>query len=97
MNELWDFSGCPVVKKSALQCRGHGSIPGWGTKIPEVTLKLSLRATTPEPVCSRACTLQPESLRASAKAQCSPKINKIMLKNKNINVNKQKQCSICEA
>ena len=27
-------AGCPVVKTVRSQCRGHGSIPGQGTKIP---------------------------------------------------------------
>ena len=29
-----DFSGNPVVKTLHFQCRGAGSTPGWGTKIP---------------------------------------------------------------
>ena len=33
----WDFSGGPVVKTPCFQCRGMGSILGWGTKIPHVT------------------------------------------------------------
>ena len=32
-----DFSGSPVVKTLRFQCRGLGSIPGPGTKIPHVT------------------------------------------------------------
>ena len=28
-----DFPGDPVVKIPSSQCRGTGSIPGWGTKI----------------------------------------------------------------
>ena len=31
---LWDFPGGPGVKMLHFQCRGVGSIPGWGTKIP---------------------------------------------------------------
>ena len=31
---LWDFPGGPVVKTLRFQCRGMGSIPGQGTKIP---------------------------------------------------------------
>ena len=30
---LRDFPGNPVVKTPHFQCRGMGSIPGWGTKI----------------------------------------------------------------
>ena len=29
-----DFPGGSVIKASCCQCRGVGSIPGWGTKIP---------------------------------------------------------------
>ena len=30
-----DFSGGPVVKKTPSSARDKGSIPGWGTKIPQ--------------------------------------------------------------
>ena len=30
-----DFPGGPVVKTPCFQCRGMGSIPGQGTKIPQ--------------------------------------------------------------
>ena len=33
-NPLWNFPGCPVVKTLGFHCRGAGSIPGQGTKIP---------------------------------------------------------------
>ena len=31
---LWDFPGSPVVRTPRFHCRGHGWIPGRGTKIP---------------------------------------------------------------
>ena len=34
-----DFPGGPVVKTLCLHCRGHGSIPGRGTKIPPAAKK----------------------------------------------------------
>ena len=30
-----DFSGSPVVKTPHSQCSGIGSIPGWGSKMPQ--------------------------------------------------------------
>ena len=33
----WNFSGGLVVKVLCLQCRGVGSILGWGTKTPYAT------------------------------------------------------------
>ena len=33
----WDLPGSPVVKTPSFQCKGAGSIPGWGTKIPHAT------------------------------------------------------------
>ena len=33
-----DFPGSPVVKTLCFQCRGTGSIPGLGTKIPHAML-----------------------------------------------------------
>ena len=36
---LWDFPGGPVAKTPCSQCRGLGSIPGQGTKIPHATTK----------------------------------------------------------
>ena len=44
----WWSSG----KESALQCRGRGSIPGQGTKIPHAAGQLSPRATTTELACA---------------------------------------------
>ena len=32
----WEFPGGPVVRTWRFHCRGQGSIPGWGTKIPPV-------------------------------------------------------------
>ena len=31
---VWDFPAGPVVKTPCLHCRGQGSIPGRGAKIP---------------------------------------------------------------
>lgn len=39
-----------------------GSVPGGETKTPHALEQLSLRAATTEPVLSRACTAQLESL-----------------------------------
>ena len=33
----WDFPGGPMVKTPCFHCRGRGSIPGRGTKIPHAT------------------------------------------------------------
>ena len=33
-SQFGDFPGGPVVKTPGSLCRGHGSIPGWGAKIP---------------------------------------------------------------
>ena len=30
-----EFPGSPVVRTRCFHCRGLGSIPGWGTKIPQ--------------------------------------------------------------
>ena len=35
-----DFSGSPVVKTPHSQCSGIGSIPGWGSKMPQEQPKL---------------------------------------------------------
>ena len=32
---VWEFPGSPVVKTQHFHCRGPGSIPGLGTKIPQ--------------------------------------------------------------
>ena len=42
----WDFDGGPVVKNP--QCRGHGLIPGRGTKIPHASGQLSTTLTAGE-------------------------------------------------
>ena len=34
---IWNFPGGPVIKTPHFQCRGMGSIPGWGTKIPRAS------------------------------------------------------------
>ena len=36
IRDIWDFPCGPVVKTPGFQCRGMGSIPGQGTKIPHV-------------------------------------------------------------
>ena len=41
----WDLPGCPVVKILPSRCRGTGSIPGGGTKIPHATAKKRKRRT----------------------------------------------------
>ena len=42
------FPGGPVIKNLPCKARDVGSIPGQGTKIPHVSVKLSPRATTIE-------------------------------------------------
>ena len=32
-----DFPGSPVVKTPGFLCMGVGSVPGWGTEIPNAT------------------------------------------------------------
>ena len=32
--DSWEIPGSPVVRTSHFHCRGSGSIPGWGAKIP---------------------------------------------------------------
>ena len=49
-----------MVKTPHSKPGDRGSIPGQRTKIPHATGQLSLCATTPEPMCSRACTSQLE-------------------------------------
>ena len=39
-----DFPGGPVVKNLPCKAEDMGSIPGWGTKIPQVAEQLSLPA-----------------------------------------------------
>ena len=34
---LREFPGGPVVRTRCFHCGGPGSIPGWGTKIPQAT------------------------------------------------------------
>lgn len=51
-----------------MQCRRHGSIPGWRTKTPRATGQLSLQTITTEPARVGACMPQLErSLKATAK------------------------------
>ena len=35
INVYWEFPGSPVVRTRHFHCWGPGSIPGWGTKIPQ--------------------------------------------------------------
>ena len=37
MEGFRDFPGSSVGKTPLFQCRGMGSVPGWGTKIPQAT------------------------------------------------------------
>ena len=78
--EIWKrlvggFPGGPVVRNLPCNAGDTGFIPGWGTKIPRATERLSSCATTTEPVYSRvrvlrlqkpaqpgACSPEPESL-----------------------------------
>ena len=47
---MQDFPGGPVVENLPFNAGDAGSIPGQGTKIPPATKKISLRATTTEPM-----------------------------------------------
>ena len=57
-----NFPGGPVVKNLPCNAEYMGSIPGQETKISHASGQLSQCAATTEPVCSRARTLQLESL-----------------------------------
>ena len=35
MEALWELPGGPVVRTRRFHFRGPGSVPGWGTKIPQ--------------------------------------------------------------
>ena len=51
IENMWDFPGGPVVKNPPCNnAGGASSIPGWGTKIPHSSERLSLRVTTRESV-----------------------------------------------
>ena len=41
-----DFPGSPVVKTPHSQCSGIGSIPGWGSKMPQEQPKLKKKKGT---------------------------------------------------
>ena len=60
-----DFPGDLVVKNPPSNAGDVGLIPGWGTKIPSATGKLSPRAATTEPTCPGARTPQLESPHAA--------------------------------
>ena len=47
-NWLRDFPGGPVVKNPPSNTGDAGSIPGWGTQIPQATGQLSQYAATRE-------------------------------------------------
>ena len=32
---LWEFPGGAVIRTQRFHCCGPGSVPGWGTKIPQ--------------------------------------------------------------
>ena len=57
--------GGPVAKNPSSNAGDVGSIPGQGTKIPHAAGQLSPRATTTEPVHSRAHVLQLLSWRSA--------------------------------
>ena len=70
-----DFPGCPVVKNSAWQWRGHRFNP-WSRMIPHATEQLSLCTTVTEPTCCsdwRLHTLQSKICRRQATSK-SPHI-----------------------
>ena len=69
---LQDFLGGPVVKNLPSNAGDTGLICGWGTKIPHAAGQLSPRATTTEPVHSRA--RKPQLERSPCAAMKSPRI-----------------------
>ena len=48
MLHSWDLPGGPVVKNLPSNAGDEGSIPGWGTKIPDATGQLSPCACMPQ-------------------------------------------------
>ena len=62
-----DFPGGPVVKNSPCNAGDSGLIPGWGTKVPHASEKLSPRATARESVSlserSRVPTQRPDTAK----------------------------------
>ena len=70
-----------MVKNPPSNAGDVGSIPGRGTKIPHDVGQLSPRAATTEPMCSRACVPQLESLHAATteparSGACKPQLER---------------------
>ena len=59
-----DFLGAPVIKNPPCNAGDTAGSRGQGAKIPQVSGRLSPRATTTEPARSRASTLQLENQKS---------------------------------
>ena len=68
------FPGGPVVKNPPSYAGDAGSIPGWGTKIPQATGQLSPHTTATEPEHSGACTPQLKKPTSHSKDPAQSKI-----------------------
>ena len=67
-----DFPGGPVVKNLPSNVGGAGSIPGWGTKIPQAMGQLSPCATATEPVpCNERSWVMQRNPATAARTWCS--------------------------
>ena len=64
ISQSWDFPGGPVVKNPPFNARHVGSVPGQGTKNPQVAGQLSL--------CERRLCASTKSPQATMKTQHSP-------------------------
>ena len=65
--DFGDFPGGPVVKNLLSNAEDQGLTPGWATTITHAMEQLSSCSMTTEPLCSKACSLQRESLCTAAK------------------------------
>ena len=68
---LQGLPGGPVVKNPPSNAGDAGSIAAWGTKIPHATGQLSPRATTTEPMRSRAHVPQLEKSPSATTREAS--------------------------
>ena len=42
-----EFPGCPMVRTRAVTTKGMGSIPGWGTKVPQAVRHSQMKKKKP--------------------------------------------------
>ena len=76
------FPRDPVIKNLPSNAGDMGSIPGRGTNFPHAMVQLSLRATTTEPVHTRARVPQLESPHATTiepvcSGACAPQLESL--------------------